>query len=114
MVSSIGEILKAGRQRAGMNQEELASKLYIDRAIISRIETGTIERPSYMIVKEWARICKCEDLISFDLAGEKNAWKELMSLQQKLKQIKELVSMFRVKQRKEKRRDAKVNRLGAQ
>lgn len=103
----IGEILRKGRVRAGLSQEQVAQALYIDRAIISRIETGVIPAPSYMIVKQWARVCKCEDLINIDLTGgTKDAMLELIHLKDRLKKISELVSMMRVKTGRRKTRAA--------
>lgn len=96
-MENIGEILKMGRTRKKWSQEELARRLNIDRSVLSRIETGTIPQPSYVLVKQWAKVCECEDLVGLDLTGSKDGWKKLLALESRMKQIKELVSFFRVK-----------------
>ncbi|UKS27172.1 helix-turn-helix domain-containing protein [Paenibacillus sp. HWE-109] len=96
-MDKIGEILKFGRTRKGWSQEQLSKFLEIDRSVLSRIETGTIQQPSYVLVKQWAKVCECEDLVGLDLTGGENGWKKLLALENKMKKIKELVSFFRVK-----------------
>lgn len=106
---NIGEVLKAGRERAGLKQDELAYRLGYDRTLISKVETGAIPQPSYALVKQWAKICKCEDLISFDIAGDKSGWKELLNLQSKLNKAKEILSMMRVKRGGKEKQNANAN-----
>jgi transcriptional regulator with XRE-family HTH domain len=97
MVERIGEILKLGRVRKEWSQAELAKRLKLDRSVLSRIETGAIPQPSYVLVKQWAKVCECEDLVGLDLAGSKDGWKKLLALESKLDKIKELVSFFKVR-----------------
>lgn len=91
----IHEILKECRDRAGYTQEELASKLYVDRSTVTKIETGVVKQPSYSVVKEWARITNSEDIVGLDFAGN-DGWKRLRTMETAINQIKsavELVSM---------------------
>lgn len=97
MVENIGEILRLGRTRKKWSQEELARRLNLDRSVLSRIETGTIAQPSYVLVKQWAKVCECEDLVGLDLTGSKDGWKKLLALESRMDKIKELVSFFKVR-----------------
>lgn len=101
-MNNIGEILRSGRDRKKWSQEELAKRIHVDRSIVSRIETGTIAQPSYVLVKQWAKVCECEDLVGLDLTGSNDAWLKLTQLESKINKIKELVNFMRVKTNKSK------------
>lgn len=105
----IGELLKMGRERSGMTQEELARRLHIDRTVVTKIETGTMKQPSYVLVKEWAQVTNSMDLIEMDMTGGQDAAKKLRQLEMIVKQAKsifETVSFMRIKQGRGKKNAA--------
>ncbi|MFD7521405.1 helix-turn-helix domain-containing protein [Paenibacillus chitinolyticus] len=97
METQINELLKAARQRAGLSQEFLAQKLFVDRTLITKIETGVVKNPSYSLIKQWIQITNAADLISIDLTGGAEGWKKLQQLESKMKSIRELVNFMKAK-----------------
>ena len=79
--SSTGELLRACRERAGMTQQELATKLYVDRATIAKVELGIIKEPSYTLVRQWCAATNGMDLMSIDFSGSSDGWKKLRQLE---------------------------------
>ncbi|MNR93439.1 transcription factor [compost metagenome] len=64
----LGQVLRSCRERAGLTQEQLARQIYVDRTVIAKVETGSLN-PSYMLVKDWARVTDSVDVIRTDLGG---------------------------------------------
>jgi transcriptional regulator with XRE-family HTH domain len=90
---NLPELLRICRQRAELNQEQLAAKLYIDQAIISKIESGKIQ-PAYSLVKQWARVTNSIDLIGMDFSGNEG-WRKLKQLEERFDKIRDLVNAFK-------------------
>lgn len=61
MSTRVGGLLKACRERAGMNQEELADKLYMSQSTISKYETDRkkIDIPTFV---EWLKVTQAQEL----------------------------------------------------
>jgi len=97
----IREVLRAARRRAGLKQEELAVMLFVDRSTISKIETGDIT-PSYALVKEWARACRAEDLISLHLTGGADGWRKLHALEALVRELKEKMDLVKLLRRRKR------------
>jgi len=97
--NQIGELLRICRERAGLNQRELAELLHLDRTTVTKIETGALPHPSYSLVKQWAAITKSEELIGMDLTGSRDGWKKLQQLESQVSKIRELVN-FMVRRKK--------------
>ena len=57
---SVGELIVAWRQRAGMSQWRLAREAGIDRSYMSRIESGQ-RRPSYPVLVQIARALSLDE-----------------------------------------------------
>lgn len=64
---TLGENIKRLRQKAGLTQQQLASKLFISRQTISKWETG-LAFPQVTILKELTEILKCsyEELLDVE------------------------------------------------
>lgn len=96
------EVLQACRKRAGMTQDELARKLFVDQAIISNAENGKLPI-AYVLVKEWARVTQGEDLITLHLTGGKEGgWKKLRQLEQAFEKIKTSLDLVNFMKRRKK------------
>lgn len=63
-----GSILKACRDRAGLNQEELAYRLHINQSDVSKYETGAKE-PTISIFKEWATATQAQEVMIAFILG---------------------------------------------
>ena len=63
-METIGGQIKAERNRARMTQEELAKKLGVNRATLSKYESGAIDPPASAIEK-MAQILKCNPALFF-------------------------------------------------
>lgn len=46
----LSETIKSERKKLGLSQRELAKKINVDNALISRIENGSIIQPNYLIL----------------------------------------------------------------
>lgn len=86
-MGQINELLRLCRERAGMTQQQLADKLYVDRSTIAKVETGVIQHPSYTIVKAWAKATNSEDIVGLDISG-KEGWRKLRTMEIVFGQIK--------------------------
>jgi transcriptional regulator with XRE-family HTH domain len=64
----LGNVLRKCRERAGLTQEQLARQIYVDRTVIAKVETGALN-PSYVLVKDWARVTDSVHIIQTDLDG---------------------------------------------
>jgi len=64
----VGAILKACRTRAGLSQEELAHRLYINQSDISKYENDTKE-PSISMFKEWATQTQTQEVVIAFILG---------------------------------------------
>ncbi|KKC45849.1 hypothetical protein VE23_25370 [Paenibacillus sp. D9] len=95
----IGEILKACRERAGMTQEELAKRLFVDRSIIARVETGATKSPSYTLVKQWAAATEGLEMVNMDLTGGRDGWKKLTAMETAMKQMKSVLDVMPLRKR---------------
>lgn len=89
MRGSIADVLKECRQRAGLSQEQLAYRLCIDQAIVSKIENDKIP-PAYELVKRWAKVTESVDLVEMDLGGGK-AWKKMRQLEEAAKSVRSIM-----------------------
>jgi len=95
MDSNVAELLKMARERAKLSQQELAKRLFIDQAIVSKVESGKLV-PSYVIVKEWSKVTNAADMLGMDFVGMEG-WKKLKVYEDRFERIKEIVLFFRVK-----------------
>jgi transcriptional regulator with XRE-family HTH domain len=84
----VAEMLKASRERAGMTQQELASKLGLDRSTIAKVESGAIQYPTYKLVRDWCAATNGLDLMSIDFTGNADGWKKLRKLETFVAQLK--------------------------
>lgn len=50
--------LREARQRRKLTQEELAAKSGVDQSVISKLETGDIQSPSWEVVALLCRVLK--------------------------------------------------------
>lgn len=57
---NFGAILQACRIQAGLSQEELAARLFINQSDVSKIETGRRE-PTMSIFQAWVRETQSTD-----------------------------------------------------
>lgn len=98
--TNVAEILVLCRDRAKLTQQELADKLFVDQAIVSKVENGKIV-PSYTMVKAWAQATGGSDLLGMDFVGQKG-YKRLKDLEDKFEQIKGIlqVQFLRIKPRR--------------
>lgn len=86
--AELAEILKNIRINAGLSQDELASRLYVDQAIVSKIENGKIQ-PAYSIVKQWAKVTNSTGLLAAHMAGEN--WRKQQRMESALKEMRTLL-----------------------
>ena len=63
-----GTILRACRERAGFNQDELAHELDIQQADVSRFENSKKE-PSMSLFQKWATLTQSQDVLVAFIAG---------------------------------------------
>lgn len=63
-----GGILKACRERAGMNQEELAFQLHVSQSDISKFENNTKE-PSISIFQQWITQTQTQEVMIAFICG---------------------------------------------
>lgn len=63
-----GAILKACRTRAGLSQEELADKLYINQSDVSKYENGAKE-PSISMVQAWTSNTQTQEVLVAFICG---------------------------------------------
>ncbi|MER2091009.1 MAG: helix-turn-helix transcriptional regulator [Sporosarcina sp.] len=63
-----GTILRACRERAGFNQEELAHELHIQQADVSRIENSKKELHMSLFQK-WAEVTQSQDVLVAFICG---------------------------------------------
>lgn len=99
-MAEINELVKLVRKRAGLTQQQLADRIYVDRTIIAKVETGKIN-PSYTLIKQIAKATKSEDIFGLDFSGNEG-WRKLRTMESVMNQIKsamELVNFFRKKAR---------------
>lgn len=95
----IAEFLKECRLKKGLSQEQMAQRLYIDQAIVSKIENGKIQ-PAYSLVKQWAVVTDSKELLAEDIAG--GNWRKQRQMESTLSQMKNLLSsvnFMRIKRR---------------
>lgn len=93
----LAELLGVCRERAKLSQQELAKLLFIDQAIISKVENGKLT-PSYALVKEWAAATNGAELLGMDFVGN-SGWKRLKSYEEQIDRIKGIlqVQFLRIK-----------------
>lgn len=63
-----GAILKACRTRAGLSQEELADKLFINQSDVSKYENGAKE-PSISMFQAWTTNTQTQEVMVAFLCG---------------------------------------------
>lgn len=63
-----GAILKACRVRAGLSQEELADRLYINQSDVSKFENGTKE-PPVSLFQQWINQTQAQEVMVAYLLG---------------------------------------------
>lgn len=63
-----GAILKACRVRAGLSQEELADRLYINQSDVSKFENGTKE-PTISLFQQWINQTQAQEVMVAYLLG---------------------------------------------
>ena len=63
-----GGVLRACRERMGFTQEELAHRLHIQQADISRIENGNKE-PHIGLFQKWATVTQSQDVLVAFICG---------------------------------------------
>lgn len=96
----IHDLLRMCRNRSGLSQEQLAGRLFVDQAIISKVEKGKIV-PSYVLVKQWAKETNSQDVIGMDFSGL-DGWNKFRMMEAAIIDVRkrlELVSFFRIKKR---------------
>lgn len=91
------KMLKEFRLRAGLSQDELASRLNIDRAIISRVENGKIV-PVHEIVVKWAEVTNSAGLLAAHIGGEN--WRKQQKMESAWKEMRELLGTVNFMRRK--------------
>ena len=84
MCDDFGKLIIIARRRAGMNQKELAEKIYYNRTSLSLIEKGT-RTPSIEALCSIAKACNCDlyDLIpdEYKVKADPNPyWKRIEGL----------------------------------
>ena len=67
-MNEYGEVFKECRLKRGMTQEELAHRLYIQQADVSRIERNKKE-PTLSLAIKWAQVTGSEDVIAALIVG---------------------------------------------
>lgn len=63
-----GAILKACRERVGLSQEELADRLHIQQADVSRLENNRKE-PSISLFQKWVTVTNSQDVLVAFICG---------------------------------------------
>lgn len=63
-----GGILKACRERSGMNQEELAFQLHVSQSDISKYETN-VREPSITLFNQWIQQTQTQEVMVAFLCG---------------------------------------------
>lgn len=63
-----GAILKACRVRAGLSQEELADRLYINQSDVSKFENGTKE-PPISLFQQWINQTQAQEVMVAYILG---------------------------------------------
>ena len=63
-----GAILKACRVRAGLSQEELADRLYINQSDVSKFENGTKE-PPISLFQSWVNQTQAQEVMVAYILG---------------------------------------------
>lgn len=89
--SNVAELLSVCRERANLSQQELAKKLFVDQAIISKVENGKLA-PSYTLVKQWAEATRGTELLGMDFAGNAG-WKRLKAYEEQIDKIKGILTV---------------------
>lgn len=69
----LSELIKSEREKLGLSQRELAKQINVDNALISRIESGSIAQPNYLILLKLSMVFKMDvsDLLflaNYDIA----------------------------------------------
>lgn len=91
--TNVAELLSRCRERSKLSQQELADKLFVDQAIVSKVENGKIN-PSYVLVKAWAAATDGNDMLGMDFVGN-SGWLKLKNYEEKFQMIKDLVLYFK-------------------
>ncbi len=96
-MDSFGEIIKRFRESNGLFLRQVAAKMDIDQAIISKFERGE-RKPTKEQVQKFARFYKIEeeklmiawlsDKVAYELVEEKNHYKILSVAEQKIRFLK--------------------------
>lgn len=60
----LGNYIKEAREEKGISQRELAKRINVDNALISKIEKGKVNKPNYLTL---VKLCKELDLDLIDL-----------------------------------------------
>lgn len=63
-----GAVLRAARERQGLSQEELAHRLHIQQADVSRIENNRKE-PSMTLFRDWTTLTQAQDVMVAFICG---------------------------------------------
>jgi len=69
MSVKLSELIKSEREKMQYSQRELAKRIKIDNATISRIENGTIKKPNIDILIKLSNELKLDINVLFDLSG---------------------------------------------
>lgn len=64
----VGAILRACRERYGLSQEELASRLYINQSDVSKIENG-MKEPPVSLFQQWINQTQAQEVMVAYLLG---------------------------------------------
>lgn len=65
----LSELIKKEREKKEYSQRELAKRIKVDNATISRIENGTIKKPSIDVLMKLSNELEIDINILFDLSG---------------------------------------------
>ena len=96
--ATIGQILRENREKKGLLLRQVAAKLDIDTAILSKIERGERKAKNEHIVKlaeileldkDYLLVQYLSDKILYELKGEKLAQEALKVAERKMKIIKD-------------------------
>lgn len=63
-----GTILKACRERIGINQEEMAHRLHINQSDVSKYENN-VKEPSISMFQKWAMLTNSQDVLVAFICG---------------------------------------------
>lgn len=63
-----GAVLRAARERQGLSQDELAHRLHIQQADVSRIENNRKE-PSMSLFRDWTVLTQAQDVMVAFICG---------------------------------------------